>query len=158
MPKYNHIERIIGIQPAKINSLDPGMIIKFKYSGKNVSDKNPLVLFFWNDRSEKNIHGLNLNYLTNYKIKNLFESFGKTTTISQVDEDEDETTLLSEDYTRIDLPPITKMGTGTASEAKLEMKRMYKNRVKPILKTDNCYRTYKLDRISSLKVIKYRLG
>ena len=45
-----------------------------------------------------------------------------------------------------------------AGYTKMEMKRMYKNRVKPILKTDNCYRTYKLDRISSLKVIKYRLG
>ena len=155
MSKYNHSTNIVGIQPAKINALEPGMIIRFKYSSK--SDNNPLVLFFWNDSHEKNIHGLNLNYLTNYKIKNLFESFGKTTTISQVDEDEDETTLLSEDYTRISLPPITKTQTKSVSEAKLEMKRMYKNRVKPILKTDDCYRTYKLDRISSLKVIRYRL-
>ena len=38
--------------------------------------------------------------LTKYKIKNLFESFGKTTTISQVDEDE--TALLNEDYTKIE--------------------------------------------------------
>ena len=154
MSKYNHSSKIIGVQPAKINSLESGMIIRFKYSGKNVSDRNPLVLFIWNDGSEKNIHGLNLNYLTNYKIKNLFESFGETTIIKQVDEDE--TALLSEDYTRVSLPPITKTRTGTVSEAIVEMKRMYKNRVKPILKTDNIYRTYKIDRMSSIKVIKYK--
>ena len=61
--KRNHATRILGTQPAKINALEPGMIIRFKYSSK--SDSNPLVLFFWNDN--KNIHGLNLNYLTNYK-------------------------------------------------------------------------------------------
>ena len=86
----------------------------------------------------------------------MFESFGEVTTIKQVDKDKDETTLLSEDYTQLDLPPITKTRTGTRSEEIVEMKRMYKNRVKPILKTNNIYRTYKIDRMSSIKVIKYK--
>lgn len=157
MPKkviQNHANRIIGVQPAKINSLKPGMIIRFKYLGKNISDNNPLVLFFWDDG--QNIHGLNLNYLSNYKIKKMFESFGEVTNVKQVDEGEDNTTLLSEDYTKIDLPPITKTQTRAKSEAIIEMRRMYKNRVKPILKTDNIYRTYKVNSMSSIKVIKYK--
>ena len=157
MPKkviQNHASRIIGVQPAKIKSLESGMIIRFKYPSK--SDSSPLVLFIWNDSESKNIHGLNLNYLSNYKIKKMFESFGEVTNIKQVDEDEDETTLLSEDYTKIDLPPITKTQTGAKSEAILEMRRMYKNRVKPKLKTDNIYRTYKVNNMSSIKVIKYK--
>tara|TARA_Y100000034_G_C6768637_1_gene342787 strand:- start:99 stop:566 length:468 start_codon:yes stop_codon:yes gene_type:complete len=152
--KHNHVNRIIGVQPARIQSLESGMIIRFKYPSK--SDSTPLVLFIWNDSEYKNVHGLNLNYLNNYKIKKMFESFGEVTTIKQIDKDEDETTLLSEDYTQLDLPPLTKTQTGSVSEAKLEMKRMYKNRVKPILKTDNIYRTYKIDRMSSIKVIKYK--
>ena len=152
--KHNHNSRIIGVQPARIKSLDAGMIIRFKYPSK--SDASPLVLFIWNDLEYKNVHGLNLNYLSNYKIKKMFESFGEVTTIKQVDKDKDETTLLSEDYTQLDLPPITKTRTGTRSEEIVEMKRMYKNRVKPILKTNNIYRTYKIDRMSSIKVIKYK--
>ena len=156
--KYNHAEKIVGTQPAKINSLKPGMIIRFRYSGKNISDRNPLVLFFWNDGSEKNIHGLNLNYLTQYKITELFNSFGKTTLVSQVDKDDDDINLLGEDYTRVYLPPLTNTGTNSSSEVITEMKSMYKKRIKPVLKTTNCYRTYKLDRISSVKSIIYSLG
>ena len=67
MAKFNHSSKILGIQPAKITSLLPGMIIRFRYPSQ--SDSNPLVLFFWNDMSLGNIHGLNLNYLNGYKIK-----------------------------------------------------------------------------------------
>ena len=46
---YNHKRRILDVQPAKINSLYPGVIIQFQYRGDNVFDKLPLVLVLWND-------------------------------------------------------------------------------------------------------------
>ena len=40
--KYNHKRRIKGLQPAKVKAIYPGMIVQFKYKGKNIFDKNPL--------------------------------------------------------------------------------------------------------------------
>ena len=70
--KYNHKRRIQDLQPANIKSLYPGTIIQFKYTGKNIFDKLPMVLVLWNDYTESKIHGINLNYLTEFKIKMLF--------------------------------------------------------------------------------------
>ena len=71
--RYNHNRRITGLQPAKIKSLYPGTIVQFKYNGDKVFDKKPMVLVLWNDYQEYKIHGINLNYLIESKIKILFE-------------------------------------------------------------------------------------
>ena len=67
--KYNHKRRIRGLQSTKFKSVSPGMIVQFKYGGKNIFDAAPLVLVIWNDISEKKIHGINLNYLKESTIK-----------------------------------------------------------------------------------------
>ena len=162
MAKYNHSRRILNTQPTTIKSLLPGMIIRFNYSGANIFDSTPLVLLFYNEyrhiSKSYNIHGLNINYITEYRLTKLFTLLSKTTSIRQVDKDEDNTNLLSEDYTRIYLPPLSKMETKSRSEALVEMKRMYKNKVKPLLRNISCYRTYDIRNISSLKAIKYKIG
>ena len=65
--KYNHSRRIQDLQSARIKSLYPGTIVQFKYTGKDIFDKSPMVLVLWNDYSESKIHGINLNYLTEFK-------------------------------------------------------------------------------------------
>ena len=70
--KYNHSRRIKDSQPAKIKSLLPGTIIQFYYEGIKIFDTRPLVLVLWNEYKENKIHGINLNYMTEFKIKMLF--------------------------------------------------------------------------------------
>ena len=70
--RYNHNRRVANLQPAKIKSIYPGTIIQFKYSGDNIFDKKPMVLVLWNDYSESKIHGINLNYLVESRIKILY--------------------------------------------------------------------------------------
>ena len=70
---FSHRRRILGTQPARVKSLYPGMFTNFRYKGKNLSDDNPLIMVLWNDYSEYKIHGINLNYLQESKIKYMFQ-------------------------------------------------------------------------------------
>ena len=36
--KYNHKQKVINRQPAKIKSVMPGMVLEFNYKGKNIFD------------------------------------------------------------------------------------------------------------------------
>ena len=75
MPKtlYNHKSNITHLQPViTIKFIQPGTLLQFKYNGDKVFDKKPMVLVLWNDKSESKIHGINLNYLSEFKIKELF--------------------------------------------------------------------------------------
>ena len=72
---YNHKAKIKGIQPLKLKVAEPGMLITFKYSGKDILDKNPLIVLL---SQEKNlVEGLNINYLSDFKVSNLFRYFSK---------------------------------------------------------------------------------
>ena len=88
--KYNHSRRIRDLQPAKIKSLHPGTIVQFRYSGDKVFDKKPMVLILWNDYKEYKIHGINLNYLIESKIKMLFsEVMERGDVLVEEDQDDD---------------------------------------------------------------------
>ena len=90
--KYNHNRRITGLQPAIIKSLYPGTIVQFKYSGDKIFDKKPVVLVLWNDYIEYKIHGINLNYLTEFEIKLLFKEImerGNRLVVEDQDDDTD---------------------------------------------------------------------
>ena len=101
------------IRSAIIKSLNPGTIVQFKYKGDKIFDKKPLVLILWNDKSESKIHGINLNYLTEYKIKMLFSKVMERGNVL-VEEDQDDGSdfddtlpyrnLLKDPYTRLKLP------------------------------------------------------
>jgi hypothetical protein len=86
MPKssnhtFSHVRHILGRQPAIIKSVYPGMIIQFRYKKGTMNDPKPLVLCLWNEIRFGNlagptpdlIHGINLNYLTDYRVETLFE-------------------------------------------------------------------------------------
>ena len=180
--KYNHIGRIKGLQSALIKSLHPGTIIQFQYIGKNIFDKKPIVLVLWNDYTESKIHGINLNYLTEFKIKMLFEEIMEVKGNVVVEEDkfkkhrQFETTdintrhihtsddnlpyrnLLKDPYTRIKLPTYKENRGGnplSKAEAIKQMDRLYEKKLKRIIKKHDIYRSYFQNKMNNIKVVTY---
>jgi hypothetical protein len=150
---HNHKSKIDDFQQVGLKSLTPGMIIQFKYSGKNVSDKNPMILFLNYNTKYGSLDGLNLNYLSNYRFKKLFEGFSARTTVG--DASEKTSGLIYEDYTLVQIPPITKLGRpNSRSEYKVEMKRMYKNFVGK--RFSDIYRSYTPNNIKNLRIINLK--
>ena len=150
MPKkINHYRRILSKKTIPKNKLIPGMIISFRYKGKDIYDKIPLILFLYNDISTNLIHGLNLNYLYERDIQNIFEIISKKIDIS-IEYDENEK---GNSYVALNKNPTSKIGFGA--------KKLYEQVIRPkifsIQRTKNCYRTYKLGNISSLMLMNYRL-
>ena len=168
MAKYNHSRRIKDLQPAKIKSLYPGTIVQFKYSGDKIFDKKPMVLILWNDYKEYKIHGINLNYLTEFKIKMLFREImevkGNTLIIedqiSPNDSDDNlpYRNLLEDPYTRVKLPTYKEKRGGnpmSKSEAVKQMDRLYDKKLKKIVEKNDIYRSYIQNKMNRLKVITY---
>ena len=169
--KYNHSRRIQDLQPAKIKSLYPGTIVQFKYSGDKIFDKKPMVLVLWNDYKEYKIHGINLNYLIESKIKILFEEIierGNRLVIedqddSKYDDNLPYRNLLREPYTRIKLPTYREDRGGnplSKSEAVKQMDMLYEKVIKRFInrgKDYQVYRSYKYENINGLKVLNIKL-
>ena len=97
--------------------------------------------------------GLNLNYLNNYRLKNLFDGFRDRTIVTKMDEEE--SNLLAEDFTQVVIPSPLKLQTGSPSELRVEMGRMYKKFLKEPY--SDVYRSYKPDRMRSLKVVEIKV-
>ena len=172
---YNHNRRINDLQPAIVKSLYPGTIVQFKYRGDKIFDKKPMVLVLWNDRGESKIHGINLNYLTEFKIKMLFREMMETKGNILTEEDQksggqgdpgDESyddglpyrNLIKDPYTRIKLPTYKEDRGGnplSKSEALKQMDRFYEKKLKKIVKKHDIYRSYLQNKMSSIKVVTY---
>ena len=164
--RYNHSRRINDLQPAKIKSLYPGTIVQFKYSGNKVFDKKPMVLVLWNDYKEYKIHGINLNYLIESKIKMLFEEImekGNRLVVEDQDDSEYDDNLpyrnlLKDPYTRVKLPTYREDRGGnplSKSEAVKQMDRLYDKKLKKIIKKHDIYRSYFQNKMSTIKVVTY---
>ena len=165
--KYNHSRRIADLQPAKIKSLYPGTIVQFRYSGDKVFDKKPMVLILWNDYKEYKIHGINLNYLTEFKIKMLFEEIiekGNRLIVEDQDDDTDYDdqlpyrNLLKDPYTRLKLPTYKENRGGnplSKSEAIKQIDRLYEKKLKKIVNKNDIYRSYLQNKMRSIKVVTY---
>jgi hypothetical protein len=165
--KYNHSRRITGLQPAIIKSLYPGTIVQFKYSGDKIFDKKPMILVLWNDYKEYKIHGINLNYLTEFKIKVLFEEIMERGNRLVVEDQDDDTdyydqlpyrNLLKDPYTRVKLPTYKEDRGGnplSKAEAIKQMDMLYEKKLKKILKKHDIYRSYIQKKMSSIKVVTY---
>ena len=165
--KFNHNRRISNLQPAKIKSLYPGTIVQFKYSGDKIFDKKPMVLVLWNDYKESKIHGINLNYLIESKIKMLFDEIIERGNILTEEDQDDDTdyddtlpyrNLLKDPYTRLKLPTYKEIRGGnplSKSEAVKQMDRLYEKKLKNIVKKNDIYRSYMQKKMSSIKVVTY---
>ena len=171
--KYNHKRRIKGLQPAKVKAIYPGMIVQFKYKGKNIFDKNPLVLVIWNESYGKKIHGINLNYLTESNIKLIMKNITKGAGVYSEDrniiteEDQDDSkydnnlpyrNILREPYTRLKLPTFRERREGnplSKAEANKQMDMLHKKVTKKLIDRFSAYRSYHTSKMGAPKIVRY---
>ena len=176
--KYNHQAIIKSFQPSPSKAIYPGMIVDFKYIGKNIFDKKPFVLVLWNEYGKDMIHGINLNYLSKQKIETLFsklikgaKTYSKQKNIFMVEDQDDENdyddnlpyrNLLKKPYTRLRLPTYKETRTGAGSnpvslsEAKIQMKMLYERVIKRFMRrgeTYQVYRSYNFTKMNTIRVL-----
>lgn len=172
---HNHKRRILGLQPSPKLSLYPGMICKFRYKKENASDPQPLILVVWNDYDKYKLHGINLNYLTDYQIRKIMsdlsdrgEQVGDDLPITVEDQEEQDyddnlpnRNLIKKPFTRLKLPTYKEEQDGiklSKSQAEQQMKRLYNSVLKKYVTRLQVYRTYSYDNIKSPRVVSYDVG
>jgi len=177
MIKYNHKNKIEGSQHANIKAIYPGMFVSFDYRKHTVFDRRPLLLILHKDYISNLLHGINLNYLTEYKLKQLIKKiekgagvYSETKNITRT-EDQDATNdtlpyrnLLKKPYTRIKLPVFKEKRGGSPlskSEAKKQSDMLYEKVIKKYSRMlagqQDIYRTYHINLVSSLKVLEFKV-
>ena len=140
--RYNNKKIIKFTQTIGAGRLLPGMIITFNYSEQGVMDPRPILLYLNTDKKNKNLEGLNLNYLNPTKLKKLFSvaDFKKTET------DEIENLIsLTESYFRLQIANPKKRSAMTPQ-------RFYSDVISADKYFKEGYRAYKLAKLTSLKV------
>tara|TARA_Y100001963_G_C6567074_1_gene347063 strand:+ start:114 stop:659 length:546 start_codon:yes stop_codon:yes gene_type:complete len=170
--KYNHRRRIQGDQPGLVKAIYPGMIVQFKYLSENAYDDLPMVLCIWNDFMGRKIHGINMNYITEFNIKQIFRKVMaggggthddiKLTSADDPESEDKETlpsrNLIKEPYTRLQLPSFREKKDGapiSKGEATSQMKRIYNKVLKKYVREHDMYRSYQYTHIKSLRLIRY---
>ena len=148
---YSHRRRILNFQPHTMNTTIPGTFCWFRYQGNKIRDPQPLVLVLWNDDSDHKIHGINLNYLSEYKMKDFIRKITKGSNFTNdeeknlivVDNPKDEDVkeqlppgnIKTESYTRVNIPAYKVKRKGkelTSSQIKSKMRSLYTNVVKKL--------------------------
>ncbi len=142
MAKYNN-KRAITLKETVISTgqILEGMVVSFRY--KDGFDTTPLVLILYYDKKKKMIEGINLNYVTVRRIEKLFDAVRQEGVPLEMDE------LIageSRDTTRIQLSSQRRQGNVTP-------KKFYKEVVKSDTQIKKAYRSYKLNKVSSIKAI-----
>jgi|TARA_Y100000310_G_scaffold77093_1_gene73626 hypothetical protein len=172
---HNHISKIQRSQPAKIKAVHPGMFIRFKYRKKEVFDDNPILLVLYKDYKENLVHGINLNYLNNTRMKVILEEVVKGASIysesinpagledqsGKYDDTMPYRNLLKKPYTRLKLPVFKEKREGnpiSQSEAMRQMKMLYEKVIKKFIKRkdSDIYRTYHINRMSATRVLEFK--
>ena len=140
----NHFRRIIDTYPVQLNQMETGDIVRFKYSGSNIFDPNPLIIYIWNDNTTRLIHAINLNYLYEDQVQKLFKRIHKVNPVTGP---------------HVDPDSWTKINLINANRGLFSAKRLYESVIAPQLSpnTPNCYRTYHRDKITKINLVKYKL-
>ena len=140
--RYNNRKIILSEQTLPIGKLLSGMIVRFNYAEKGVIDPRPIFLFLYHDKGKKLIEGLNLNYINPAKIKKLFNVIDFKKGVTGMEN----LIALKEDYFRVQISNIK-------ARSHMTSKKFYDN----VILADNvfksAYRSYKVNVLSSLKVI-----
>ena len=118
------------------------MIVTFNHSEQGVMDPRPILLYLNTNPQTKTIEGLNMNYLNPTKLKKLFAvtDFKK----AKVNEQEDIINI-KEEYFRIEISNPKKRSAMTTQ-------RFYSDVVSSDKYFKEAYRSYKLNKLTSLKV------
>ena len=145
--RYNNRRIIKSIQTINPGRLIPGMIITFNYSEQKVMDPRPILLFLNQNMERKTIEGLNMNYLNPTKMKKLFSvaDFKKT----ELDELENLISL-KEEYFRIQI-------SNPKKRSAMSPQRFYSDVVSGDKYFKEAYRSYKLTKLTSLKVTQINM-
>ena len=145
--RYNNRRIIKSFQTIPPRRLIPGMIVTFNYSEQGVMDPRPILLFLNNNDDRKTIEGLNMNYLNPTKMKKLFSvaDFKKT----KIDEVENLISL-KEDYFRIQI-------SNPKKRSAMSPKRFYSDVISADKFFKESYRSYKLNKLTSLKVTQMNM-
>ena len=140
--RYNNRRIIKSVQTINPRRLIPGMIVTFNYSEQGVMDPRPILLYLNTNPQTKTIEGLNMNYLNPTKLKKLFAvtDFKK----AKVNEQEDIINI-KEEYFRIEISNPKKRSAMTTQ-------RFYSDVVSSDKYFKEAYRSYKLNKLTSLKV------
>ena len=140
--RYNNRRIIKSIQTINPTRLIPGMILTFNYSEKGVTDPRPILLYINTNSENKTIEGLNINYLNPTKLKKLFQvaDFKKT----ELDEVENLISL-KEEYFRIQI-------SNPKKRSAISPQRFYSDVISADKYFKEAYRSYKLNKLTSLKV------
>jgi len=140
--RYNNRRIIKSFQTIAPGKLLPGMILTFNYSEVGVTDPRPILSYLYTNRKNKIIEGINMNYLSMSKIDKYFDVIdfkkgitGKENLIS-----------LKEAYFRIEI-------SNPKHRSAMTTERFYNTVVKADKYFQQAYRSYKLSKLSSLKVI-----
>ena len=121
----------------------PGMILSFAYNIKGVYDRRPLFFFIYNDAGK--IHGLNLNYLNEYRVQRLFQIGQALTPVI-----EENLLGLPHPYYRLTLTtPIRASAVGGQQIYQALLKRDKRYR--------DAYRTYFLNKAATMRVVNYNI-
>ena len=140
--RYNNKRIVKSFQTIGQGRLLPGMIITFNYSEPGVMDPRPILLYLNTDKKSKNIEGLNLNYLNSTKLKKLF----KVADVKKTETGEIENLIgLKESYYRLQIANPKKRSAMTP-------KRFYSDIISSDKYFKESYRSYKLTKLTSLKV------
>ena len=179
---YNHRSKIEKRQSGQIKFINSGMIVEFRYDGKNVSDPRPLIIVLYNElnsgqtRGRKTkanlIHAINLNYLQDTYISKLFEKLSKGSGVyspkginilnetpqdeTSLDDNSPGRNLLKKSYTKIELPQYRRVREGnplSKAEASRQMEVLYDKVLRNFVNFHDVYRTYSADKVKELKVI-----
>ena len=140
--RYNNKRIIKSIQTVPPRRLLPGMIVTFNYSEQGVMDPRPILLYLNTNPQNKTIEGLNMNYLNPTKLKKLFAvtDFKK----AKVNETEDIINI-KEEYFRIEI-------SNPKKRSAMSPKRFYSDVISADKYFKEAYRSYKLTKLTSLKV------
>ena len=145
--RYNNKRIIKSIQTVPPRRLLPGMIVTFNYSEQGVMDPRPILLYLNTNPQTQTIEGLNMNYLNPTKLKKLFAvtDFKK----AKVNEVEDIINI-KEEYFRIEI-------SNPKKRSAMSPKRFYSDVVSSDKYFKEAYRSYKLTKLTSLKVTQINM-
>ena len=148
--KINHFRRILGETRINRDAIIPGQIVHFNYSGTNIWDRNPLIIFLFRDRDKNDlIHGLNINYLYENDVQSIFRMMTKRVNAKVAF---DKTT---KGYAYLQLEENKNIRTGVHAQD------LYEEVIKPIIfktpRTRDCYRTYNFTKMTNVRIVNYKL-
>ena len=145
--RYNNKRIVKSFQTIGRGKLLPGMILTFNYSEPGVKDPRPILLYLSTNKVTKNIEGLNINYLNPTKLKKLF----KVADVKNTKLDEIENLIsLKEEYFRLQIANPKKRSAMTP-------KRFYGDIISADRYFKEAYRSYKLTKLTSLKVTQINI-